>query len=1324
VMYITADGDATDGETVLAPMDALGYQAYAEGATQGPASVDSEDVQKAGTIFTNTPDGRMRLVDYLANVEKEIAAEEAARKRDVAAVRAQMARNFAFNKAARAKMQKALLHKMAVNAKKAKDDLHKAMTFVQAKFASAAALANKRNKANKARSKALRKVIRANKKEASQKLKTKVKAQQKSMAALKSAMNARIDKTQKNVAINAAQIKENAKAARKALESAVNKFDHKVANAAAEAKAGRSKLAQQLKDQDKAIREMANNKLKVVMTKTAAHFDRVRSKMAEDRAHADAALKAASTQMTASMNAFTALNDKRFKQTVSDIAAAKKEAKDRVDAASTEFKSKILQLRATVNQQVAKTNARISQLSGVVEKNRLAQAKVNANVEAEMKRMVKVGNDRYAEHLKKDQDLKNLIDKNKAATDARLAAMSAQFSTELDAVRATMNKNRAHASKMLAKKTSALYDNIAKSEKAQMEENKAMAKQTALAKMDLEDSLREAKSDFTNRLGKLHSTIVANDKKFEKKIDNLAGIVRANAVKSKKGREHLASVMAANKAELHKAVGDAIHQGETRMMAAEQKLKDMNAKTKASLNMRITSEITKLSNRAKGQIEGLRLQTKEARAAMKKEMLFAVRAAAEEAKANLADAVKTMKEEFTNAEAEEAAAAKADAKAREAIAAKIEFEKLQSKRALDDAVKSMERSLLSLKAETRAKIKKTNTRVDAYGAALSKEAKDVEALMATNMATLTQKISNAEEKATAHISAADAASAAGYKKALESIKSDLADAKKKSDGKFGKMYDTLAQTRSEMEKKLAGSVTEINDSIAKQAALADSRFSKTVKDIDAARAEAATQVKDARKSFATSMATLTASVKAQEKRLLGDVQVVSGMVLDNQAEQVRINRRTEAELTRVMGLVNDNATKSKKARGKIRLLLDENKRAAHDEVEALEKLFDTKIGKIRHKAAANSIEAAMDLTGATEKMYGELASVQLKAAYDNEQSAASIAKYEADAAANIADAKKNFNARLEQLGNVVVSNAKKIESGFEVLTGVVRDEKSANEKELALISEQTAAFQKDMNGRIVKAIMKGEAAAKRVAERAQANLKGMKKGMLVEISERVEATADKLFATIQGDHQKIADNYLSLKAYAVTASGKLNDYVTKGKGKNLSSLGDLMTTIASTANIPTVKAEGLGFGGDTIPSIFSNGKISVLKKNKDGKIVEGKVSKINGLVNEYTGNTNAVRGRWPMGLGKYLLMKLEESMLEKGVLQVDKVSEKSGNFVFLNGHAVGLSNKLNDFESLAVRMAAYEQTLAKLTAALSGKHKPTPPKKKIPYASPPEWDGN
>merc|ERR1712023_131290 len=221
----------------------------------------------------------------------------------------------------------------------------------------------------------------------------------------------------------------------------------------------------------------------------------------------------------------------------------------------------------------------------------------------------------------------------------------------------------------------------------------------------------------------------------------------------------------------------------------------------------------------------------------------------------------------------------------------------------------------------------------------------------------------------------------------------------------------------------------------------------------------------------------------------------------------------------------------------------------------------------------------------------------------------------------------------------------------------------------------------------------GEAQAKRVAENARVSLSGMKKAMLVEIAEKVENTADKLFATIQGNHQKLADNYLSLKAYAVSAAPELKEYVTKGKGKNLSSLGDLLMTVNALSDVKEPKAEGVAFGSDTLPAIFTGEEIKV----------SNAVSKINGLVNEYTGVTNAVRMRWPMGLGKYLLSKLQEAMLEKGVLQVDKVEGKSGNFVYINGHAVGLSNKLNDFESLAVRMNKYEAGLAKLTASLSGK---------------------
>merc|ERR1712028_224277 len=188
----------------------------------------------------------------------------------------------------------------------------------------------------------------------------------------------------------------------------------------------------------------------------------------------------------------------------------------------------------------------------------------------------------------------------------------------------------------------------------------------------------------------------------------------------------------------------------------------------------------------------------------------------------------------------------------------------------------------------------------------------------------------------------------------------------------------------------------------------------------------------------------------------------------------------------------------------------------------------------------------------------------------------------------------------------------------------------------------------------------------------------------------VENMADKTFKTIQGNHQNIADNYLSLKAYAVTASDKLAGYVEKGKGKNLSSLGDLLVNIAAMSAVKPGKAEGIS-ASSSIPEIFTSGTVKV--KNA--------VNKINGLVNEYVNAANSCRERWPMGLGKYLLLKLEASMAKKGVLQVDKVK---------------------DFEGLAVRMAHYEGTLAKLTASLTGKaHKAAPHQV---FAKAPEWQGD
>merc|ERR1712054_127176 len=250
------------------------------------------------------------------------------------------------------------------------------------------------------------------------------------------------------------------------------------------------------------------------------------------------------------------------------------------------------------------------------------------------------------------------------------------------------------------------------------------------------------------------------------------------------------------------------------------------------------------------------------------------------------------------------------------------------------------------------------------------------------------------------------------------------------------------------------------------------------------------------------------------------------------------------------------------------------------------------------------------------------------------------------------------------------------ERGFAVLTGVFRGTKDVSSFDRKLLATQAKVIVQDMVGKLVLGVTHGETKAKRVAQRARIGLAGAKKALLLEVSEQVEAAADKAFAKVQASHQKVADNYLSLKAYAVSAQAKISNYVIKGKGMNLSSLGDLLVSINQLSSVHVPMASGVGAGEGSIPNVFS------------GEAV-----------------------------------KVEEAMLGKGVLMVDKVADKAGNFVFLNGHAVGLSNKLNDLEELAVRMADYEATLSKLTAKMSAKTAPAIEKPKL-FVPAPEWPGN
>merc|ERR1712070_933358 len=346
----------------------------------------------------------------------------------------------------------------------------------------------------------------------------------------------------------------------------------------------------------------------------------------------------------------------------------------------------------------------------------------------------------------------------------------------------------------------------------------------------------------------------------------------------------------------------------------------------------------------------------------------------------------------------------------------------------------------------------------------------------------------------------------------------------------------------------------------------------------------------------------------------------------------------------------------------------------------------------------------------TKKMYTKLAKIQHQTTVRNGRNAARIAAYSARARAELFQSKKEFGARLSTLTNTVSANNRKTESLLSGLTGLVRDKKAAAAADRKLIDAQTKAINADLNKKIVRSIEMGEARGVAIMERARASLKRVKRAVLVEVSERVERTGDKLFRMIQSNHKKIADNYLSLKAYAATCADKLKEYVAKGKGRNLSSLGDLLNSVTALAPVRAGKAEGIGAGASSLKPIFG------------GRIIKvpNAPTKINALVDEYMGVVTAVRRRWPMGIGKYLLMKTETSMQGKGVLQVDKVANKAGNWVFVNGRAVGLSSKLNDFETLAVHMGKYEATLAKMTSKMTV----TKTKKSIGYVKPPEWRGD
>merc|ERR1711934_55971 len=257
------------------------------------------------------------------------------------------------------------------------------------------------------------------------------------------------------------------------------------------------------------------------------------------------------------------------------------------------------------------------------------------------------------------------------------------------------------------------------------------------------------------------------------------------------------------------------------------------------------------------------------------------------------------------------------------------------------------------------------------------------------------------------------------------------------------------------------------------------------------------------------------------------------------------NGKVKAERNKIVKIANARHSSNVRARGMLRKLMDQNKAAAQEEVAALAKRSYAALAATRHRQASYVRSFAKDLTKATKKLH---ISLNKESAHQEQVLAGmkkKLAYTQAASAGQLRATKAMFKSRVNTLVNAITANAASAQRGIRHLTKVARNWKHADAADRKLIRVQRSAMKNDLDKALARAIQLGEARAKAVEERADENM------------------ADNVFSLVQGNRQKIADNYLSLKAYAATAADKITDYLSKGKGRNLMSVGDLLQTVAS-----------------------------------------------------------------------------------------------------------------------------------------------------------------
>merc|ERR1711981_1395618 len=230
-----------------------------------------------------------------------------------------------------------------------------------------------------------------------------------------------------------------------------------------------------------------------------------------------------------------------------------------------------------------------------------------------------------------------------------------------------------------------------------------------------------------------------------------------------------------------------------------------------------------------------------------------------------------------------------------------------------------------------------------------------------------------------------------------------------------------------------------------------------------------------------------------------------------------INADTDKSLRRIVRLADKRHTESKRARGFLRALFNQNKKIAAKEIKDMRIKASAQLAVGRAEAAAHKRKFAKDLTAATKKLDGALTKESANQAAKLAGLKKSLAYTKAATKASLTKAKKEYASRITTLTNTVVANAAKFEKHLSRVTGAANNWKKASAADRKVLRQQR------------------KAKAKKAQEEAEANIASTKRSLQSTIAVQTEFMADNVFKLLNGKRQKIADNYLSLKAYAAVA---------------------------------------------------------------------------------------------------------------------------------------------------------------------------------------------